>query len=377
MKKKGWLLVLVPLLALTGCQGDLLPRARDITTVELMQVLALDAGAGERLRVTAATGVRSVGQGGEPKPPVVLHQEAATVLAACMRMQGSADGYASFSHVEQVVLSAEAAERSTAGLLDFLERDPEMRLDTRVSVTEGKAGELVEAFQKEERSTAELLEGAQRELEVNSQGWPVSVRELMADLEENGCALLPVVKVEQKEDKPELRCETMGWFQEDDFRSALTQRQARAAAILKGKLGSGAVELTLPEGKAAGLRLTQSKCKWVPRWEGDRLAGLTARVQVTADLAELRGGAEAVSEQEEPMRRALEDRLKKDIEELLELSRRSGADFLHLQRELRVLCPARYRDIDRHWAEWFPALDWKAEVEGTVERSYDLNGGAA
>jgi hypothetical protein len=235
VKKKGWLLVLVPLLALTGCQGDLLPRARDITTVELMQVLALDAGAGERLRVTAATGVRSVGQGGEPKPPVVLHQEAATVLAACMRMQGSADGYASFSHVEQVVLSAEAAERSTAGLLDFLERDPEMRLDTRVSVTEGKAGELVEAFQKEERSTAELLEGAQRELEVNSQGWPVSVRELMADLEENGCALLPVVKVEQKEDKPELRCETMGWFQEDDFRSALTQRQARAAAILKGR----------------------------------------------------------------------------------------------------------------------------------------------
>ena len=376
MKRNSWML-LPALLLLTGCRGDLLPRARDITTVELMQVLALDEGEGDKLRVTAATGVRSVGQGGEPKPPVVLQREAPTVLSACMSMQGSADGYASFSHVEQVVLSADAAERSTAGLLDFLERDPEMRLDTHVYLTEGKASDVIEQLQKEERSAAELLEGLQRELEVNSQGWPVNVGELLADLEENGCALLPVLEVKKEGKKPVLRCETMGWFQEDDFRQTLKRKQARAAAILKGELGSGVEELTLPEDTVVGLRLTRSKCRWVPRWEGDKLTGLTAQVQMTADLAEVRSGAPEIGSQRERMSRAMERTIKKELEELLLESQRSGADFLHLQRELRVLCPARYREIDLHWKEWFPEMELSAQVQGTVERSYDLNGGAA
>jgi cytidylate kinase len=245
---KGWNLVLLALLLpLTGCREDLLPRARDITRVELMQVLALDEGEEGKLRVTAASGVRSGGQGGEPRPPAVLTREAPTVLGACMDMQGSARGYASFSHVEQVILSAGAAQRSTAGLLDFLGRDPEMRLDAHIYITEGEASDVVEKVKKEERSAAELLEALSREMEVRSQAWPVTVRELLIDLEENGCALLPVVEVKEEGGQPVLVCQTMGWFREDDFQQALSPEEARGTALLKGELGSGAVEAKLPE----------------------------------------------------------------------------------------------------------------------------------
>lgn len=377
MNRTLWSLPLcAALLLLTGCQGDLLPKARDITTVELMQVLALDEGEGEQLRVTAASGVRSGGQGGEPKPPVVLSQEAPTVLGACMAMQGSASGYASFSHVEQVVLSARAAQRSTAGLLDFLERDPEMRLDTHIYITEGKVSEVIEAVQEEERSAAELLEAISRELELKSQAWPVSVRELLIDLEENGCALLPVLEVKQEGDKSTLVCETMGWFQEDDYRQALEPEQARAAALLKGTLGSGDLEVKLSGGTLVGVRLTKSRCRWEPRWQGERLVGLTAQVQVQGDLAELQGEAPVNSgaEQEE-LRRRMERQLEQELAALLEQSRRSGGDFLHLQREARLLAPARYRKIDRNWKTWFPELELKARVQGCVERSYDLTQG--
>lgn len=377
--RRRWIGVLALLLALTGCQGDLLPKARDITTVELMQVLALDEGEGEALRVTAASGVRSGGQGGEPKPPVVLSREAPTVLSACMDMQGSASGYASFSHVEHVVLSARAAQRSTVSLLDFLERDPEMRLDTHIYLTQGRASEVIEAMQEEERSAAELLEAISRELELKSQAWPVSVRELLIDLEENGCALLPVLETKEEGGKPTLVCESMGWFQDDDFCAVLEPEQARGAALLKGTMGSGALELDLPDGGLVGLRLTKSRCRWEPVWQGERLEGLTARVQVQANLAEVQGEVRLNSGEEQgKLRQRLEERLQGELESLLELSRSSGGDFLHLQREVRLLHPSRYRSIDQNWEDWFPELELHAQVQGRVERSYDLiQGGTA
>lgn len=377
--KKGLLAAFaaVLLLSLTGCQRNLLPRSRDITTVELMQVLALDEGEGDQLRVTAASAVRSGGQSGEAKPPVVLSREAPTVLAACMGMQSSASGYASFSHVEQVVLSAQAAQRSTAGLLDYLERDPEMRLDTQVWLTEGQASEVLTSVREGERSAAELLEALGRELELESRAWPVSVRELLIDLEENGCALLPVLELCEEEGEKCLRCAGMGWFQDDDYRDTLTPEQSRAAALLEDKLSSGALEVSLGENARAGLRLTRSRCKWTPLWERERLKGLFIEVEVRADLAELQGAGQRDSASEQALlRRSLEEKLQGELNELLRCARQEGGDFLHLRRRLRVLCPGRSRAIDRNWADWYPALALEVRVRGTVERSYDLNGGA-
>ena len=374
---KGWNLVLLALLLpLTGCREDLLPRARDITRVELMQVLALDEGEEGMLRVTAASGVRSGGQGGEPRPPAVLTREAPTVLGACMDMQGSARGYASFSHVEQVILSAGAAQRSTAGLLDFLGRDPEMRLDAHIYITEGEASDVVERVKKEERSAAELLEALSREMEVRSQAWPVTVRELLIDLEENGCALLPVVEVKEEGGQPVLVCQTMGWFREDDFQQALSPEEARGTALLKGELGSGAVEAKLPEGSRVGMRLTRSRCKWMPQWRNGRLTGLTAQVEVQADVAEVQGGLNLNHPEDQKwLRCSLEKTLQRELDAALKRSQKEDSDFLHLQREVRVICPARYRDIDENWERWFPELELRVQVRGTVERSYDLNRG--
>lgn len=375
--KRGWMAAaLAVLLSLTGCCRDLLPRARDITTVELMQVLALDEGAGDQLRVTASSGVHAGTQGGRAQPPVVLCREAESVFAACTEMQGSAGGYTSFSHVEQVVLSTQTAQRSTAGLLDYLEREPELRLDALVWLTEGEAGALLEQVREEHRSAAELLEALSRELRVESRSWTVSVRELLSDLEDNGCALLPVLELDQEGDEATLRCSGMGWFQEDDYRAVLSPELSGAAAMLEGEMNSGAAEVRLPGERLAGLRLTGAHCRWRPVWEGERLTAVTAEVELRADLAQMQGTADLSDPEEQArMRRALERQIQQRLTALLRLSQSVGGDFLHIQRKLRVLSPRRSRTLDLHWAQWFPTLELKAQVRGGVERSYDLRQG--
>lgn len=376
MRKRCLTAVLIFLLPLTSCRGDLLPRARDITTVELMQVLAIDKGEGDKLRVTAASGVHSGGTGAEPKPPIVLTREAETVFAACMDIQSAPNGYASFSHVEQLIFSAEATRQSTAGLLDFLERDPEMRLNTHAYVTQQETGEtLLQTLSKEDRTAAEQLEAIERELSVESLAWPVTVRELLMDLEDNGCALLPVLTLDKEEETPTLRCGAMGWFREDDFQQSLTEEQSRAAALLEGEMDTAALEVNLPGGALAGLRLTDCSCRWEPIWTRERLTGFHPTLEVKADLAELQGQWRTDTEQDQ-LRQAVETLLRKQVRELLKLSQREG-DFLHLQRRARVQCPGRYESIDQNWERWFPALDLEPEVRCTVERSYDLTEGRA
>ena len=375
MGKSMAALVAAALLTLTGCEGNLLPKSRDITTVELMQVLALDEGENGTLSVTAASGVHSGGQNGDPQPPVILEREAPTVFAACMSIQSDGNGYASFGHMEQCVLSARVAQRSMSSLLDFLERDPEMRLDAHLYVTEQEpAAELLKAVSDENRSATERLEAIGRELSVQSFGWPVTVREFMIDMEENGCGLMPLLTLTEEEQEKAIQCGSMGWFQEGDYKGALTQGQSRAAAMLEGKLGSSAVEVRLSDGGLAGLRLTEVKCKWKPIWSGQRLAGVDVSVDVKADLAELQGDTNLYSERtRKELLERMETQLKREIQELLELSQKEGADFLHIEREVRLQCPAQYRRLEEHWAEWFPALNLNVEVQGIIERSYDLN----
>ncbi|MCD8086043.1 MAG: hypothetical protein LUF28_06925 [Clostridiales bacterium] len=53
---------------LTACGSDFLPQGKEITQIELMRTLAVDAGEGGLTGVTAAGGVRSDPDGGDAGP---------------------------------------------------------------------------------------------------------------------------------------------------------------------------------------------------------------------------------------------------------------------------------------------------------------------
>jgi spore germination protein KC len=147
--------------------------------------------------------------------------------------------------------------------------------------------------------------------------------------------------------------------------------------MLEEKLGSAAMEVELEKGSRAGVRLTQSRCRWKPLWQGEELAGIALSLDVKGDLGEVQGNAD-LSEARvwEQMREQLEKKVEGEVREVLEHSRRAGEDFLHLQRKMRVQCPGRYRKMDENWEEWFPELEMRVQVHAVLERSYDLNEGA-
>ncbi|MCD7928524.1 MAG: hypothetical protein LUF80_06665 [Oscillospiraceae bacterium] len=360
---------------LTSCSNTFLPESRDITNVQLMRTLALDPGEEAQVAVTAAGDVQPGDEGGEAQPPTILTWEAPTVFSACLTIQTYGDGCVSYGHVSQCLINADLPERVGGYLLDFIERDFEMRMDIDLyAVTEGRAADLLTETASGSQSATQRLESVARDLSLTSQGWTVTLRDFLIDLADNGCALLPVAALQEEEGETTIVSDHMCWFREERLGGELTGEQSRAAAILLGQAKSGAVEVTLSDGSLVGLRLTDAEARWQPQWEGDTLMGVTAQVSVTADLAELRGDADPYEPSvQEELNRCLAQTLEEQLQDLLDLSQTETADFLHLGRRLGVQCPARSDVLQEHWDEWFPQLTLTAQVEATVERSYDVN----
>lgn len=360
---------------LSGCAA-FFPEARDITNVQLMQAMALDAGEEGQATVTVSSAVRPSAQGGTPEPPVILKWSAPTVFGACLTIQTFGDGYISLGHMEQCIIGKEAGRLAVNGLLDFIQRDFEMRTSMNLFATEGKAEDILTAVASETQSASDRLQSIEQDVALESTGWMVTVREFVSELADDGCALVPVLELAEEDEATTIRCDRMGIFRDQQFQGSLTPEQSRAAAILCDKAGSGACEVTLTDGSRVGLRLTSAECHWKPVWSGETLTAVTATVNVTADLAELSGGADIFSERVmDEMQRKLSSKLQRELMDVIRRAQQEQTDFLHIGRVVRLQCPSRYQVLEQSWKRWFPDLKLRVAVNSVVERSYDINRG--
>ena len=171
--KKGMILLLC--LLLCGCDG--LPRGREMGDMALLRTMGVD-GEEEGVRVTVSTGGRE---------PVTLSSVGRSVGATCLGLEGQSDRYVFFGYVDQVLLGEELIRDDVLPTLDYLARDRELSLGTRVwAVMEGEASET--AGGTESRLSALDTDGAFGAALLSR-----SAGEVYADLLELGGAWMPAL----------------------------------------------------------------------------------------------------------------------------------------------------------------------------------------
>ena len=404
MKRVVALAVLAGIL-LTGCEGDFLPYARDIETMELIRTLALDAGAEQdQVTVTVSGGVQRTGSEGQGEKPALFTKDAKTVYDACNAIQAHSSKYVFFGHVTEWVLGEEIARQGLMDLTDFMERDAQIRLNTKAFVVKGgKAEDVLRETASKSSAATERLQSIEVDYQLKSVAYSYTVQDIIGQMQENGCGLIPAIELkqnveeeqstevektgesssggseeaqgqeEQTQNETEIRSVGYGYFKDNRLMGFLNEYQARGVNLLLNQAESGTVEVELPNGSVAALRLVKSRCKWDIEVKEDVVTGITAQLEVEANLAELRGEAD-LADQEliRQLRQGLSETIQKEVEQVLVMSRREQADFLHLRRIAAVREPWLNESTQEHWEEWFPQMELKAEVKGVVRRSYDI-----
>ena len=198
MKKRLLCPALALCLLLQGCSGRMLfgGDSREIDQLELVETLGFDAS-GDLTTVTASTA--SAGE------TVLLKTEAVTVSRAIREMQNyTAKKYVFYGHTRHILVGEAAARRDLSRYLEYLERDSDMRLDTKLCIVQGSTAEAaIRAVTSEDESAGDLLDSLERDVQLLSESYVFNVEEIARQLAKRNCALAAAVRLEKAVHTPE------------------------------------------------------------------------------------------------------------------------------------------------------------------------------
>ena len=382
--KRLALFVLAAALAVLAASQDALPYARDIDDLELMRIIGIDVGETVKggVKVTMAGGDQSAGQTGESRPTVVLSQEGATLSKAGTLMQGFGETFIFFGHITQCLIGEEAAEGDLVRLLDYYERSVELRLSAPIFIVKGSAaGQMIrEGTGGGEGTIIKRLESIETDIRLQSDTSRQTVKDVLVQLSENGCALVPALTLADtpvdsaEEDQKTIQTAGYAIFENNRLTGFLDSQLAWGANFLLDEIYGGVVELDLSDGTLAAVQMMGSSCTWKPEFKDGKLTGLTAVIQAEGAISEIQGSADPlVLADLEEMERLTAQQITALVRQVLDLSQADNADFLHLERTIGVLRPDRWHDLQEEWDEIFPTLPIQVQVEVELRRTFDVN----
>lgn len=362
---------------LCGCSPRFLPRSEDISEMKLVRTLAVDNAADKDLKVTVSSGIEQLNSGsGVGGKPLILNQEADTVFSACQMIQKSGSGYVTYGHVTEFLVGKQAAEAGIDRMLDFIQRNYEMRLDTMLFLAEGEAAEVVTKSVSKEMAATDRLQELERELPLESKGWPCNAGEFLTDLYDNNWAMMPVVKLEREEKQVNLKADGMAVFGGTKLHTILDQETSWGACLLANKGKMSYLDIKTQNGGVAGLMISGQDCQWEAQWEGDQITSLTANIQIQANISEVSEDLGKIEEDKikeiEEMEQSLARVVNRAAVKALQQEQQLG-DFLHLERTLAVQHPLKVRHVREHWEQWLEQLSLQVNTTCVIQQSYDVS----
>ena len=365
---------LLALSLLSGCSlgRGVYSNYRPLETLQLAEALGVDRAEDGGVVLSAA-----VAKGKDDSGGGMLRSRAAGLVQGLEALQDRAvRGQVFYAHTQAIVLGQAYAEDGVGALLDYVERDVHTRMGTDLFVVRDGAAEALLTGSGEGWDAGGVLRSVRSETQRRGDSHVYSLRETAVDLSEYGAARVCALRLVAAETgdaaaSPGLSAvpEGFGVLKDGKLVAFLDGGEARAAGLLRGTLGAVPVELPDGSGGAVTLvvRCAAPDLSFTVRADGP--LRLTVRAAPEAVIAAAAGGGPVTApEALDALTDALNAILTADIEAVLARSKALDADFLALQRALRL----QGADPARLPPDWLRDLTVSVEVDARILRSSDM-----
>jgi len=379
MKRLLIIYIVVLSLPLSGCTS-IYNNYKEIEELLVIQTMGLDRQGGGVLLSLAS----SAGSGMEPRR---LSAGGESITTAMERVYNySYEEQLFLSHVGQLVIGEEAAEKGIDDYLDYISRTPAMRLDMPMFIVrEGRAEDAVMQVGDGKRGISEVLESVELSSRRRGDSGIYTAGDVLRDLMRWGSALICAVECTQSsesplgsasEDSPQLTAAAKGFavIREGKLCRYLTREQAIAVGFLRNNVGICDVQVNDRYGGLVMLEIDAGKSSVKPRWASPgELEGLEVQVDVRASVIEISGGGELDrAEYTDHLTAQLESLIADYVTETLQASKELKADFLGLASAVEKHSPESFLLLSRPFPELLPELELTVSVSGQLRHTNDM-----
>lgn len=377
-RRRALALLLAAGMLCSGCStGAISSNYRPVEDLELIQTIGVDR-APEGVCLSAATG-----KAGEGETPKRMTQSGVSMLAALGQLQDRTPSAELFyAQTSYLLLGEEAAAAGgLAPLLDFIARDPDMRLSAPLFIVRGgTAQQAVMETGDDKTDVTEALAALEKDIALDGTSHAYACTDIARALAGSGCAVVGAVACvrtpEGEGGKLALAPAGYAIFRDGDYVGSIEPETARGASMLLGAAGHGDLAVTDSDGSTVMLTLDTCKASFRPVWDGGTLARVDVTLKLRAGIAELRVPRRITA-------RAYQDELSAALaalvtgwaEDVIAASQALGADFLGVGQALAIGGGRKWAAIRDDWPAVWQGVPVRVTVSADVGRTFDLRDG--
>jgi spore germination protein KC len=377
---------------LTGCRdGDPLPLHMEIDDIDLIKVIAVDRCEDYRMvKVTvtfqkaAAGSTEQEGSTRGNEQVIVLSALNETVQAAIRQFQTYTNNRVFWGHTDFYLIGEEAAKEDIVRYLDFFTRDHDFRPNSKVFVTYGKAGDILEESNLPGFFIADYLESLEENTKLLSRSGSLRMLQLMHELDENttfGIAIPAIsldgelVKAKGTDFPLNKAVKVEGYAIIKNFKLAgfISQSDSRGYNIIKNIASRGMIGITDQSGKNLGVEIIGVRSKVIPVIKNGQVTGVRIKTWLETNVDEVQSRKDVFTEDSLTyLEQQQAEVIKKEMENCVKLAKDLDCDFLGIGKAVHLRHPIVWNRIKDHWDEIFQELDIEFEIESHINRTYDI-----
>lgn len=375
MKKRKLLALLLLLFSValftTGCWNR-----KELDKLGIVSAIGIDKGEDGKVKLSVQIikpeSLKKGGGGGEKeKPVIILSSTGDTVFDAIRNFVAKSGRKLFHPHNSVIVLGEKMAREGVLPVIDWFNRDHEMRPLAWVMVTKGEASDIILAKSELENIPGQQIDMMLQDYGAVSKAVPVHLLEFYDKLtSESGHPVLGRIQVKEEIDKTSaFEFKGAGVFRKDKLIGWLDPLETRGYLWIWDKVKSGIITVPCPENenKLVSLEIIKAGSKIKPEFKEGKVS-CRIEVKVQSNLGESMcnenlAKPETIAILEEEQRKAVEQEIKTLVKQAQEEFK---VDILGLGAVTMRKYPGEWKELKDRWEEEFPQVEVEVEVSSKI-----------
>lgn len=388
MSKKLEIIVFaIIIIALVGWGEYIIPTKLEVSDAQVVEVIGLDAGETDDISVSLLFEPHKGEDEKDGPKEKVLTVTAGSFIGTEEGIQNYEDKIFIGSHVKDVVIGEQIAKEDFIRAIDFLSKNNEFRLDTKIYIAkESAASELffesIDNGYIVSKRIDKLSLSDRGEREIRSVEIIDVVKSLLAEdkivvipcieIVENGEKQMAdyIINTSKEENK---RVELAGYalFKDGKLFSYLGNIESMGYDYIKNLISEEGIKLVDGD-DVIGIAMTGSSSKMKYEFSGDTLNKVVISIDTTNSVLETSSGKNVFAGDIERLQELENSYIKDVIKSTIQYSQNVNIDFLGIGENLELNHPYKWRNIKENWNEMFSTIPIEVEVNSKIKEQYGI-----